>query len=62
VTVIVRCCPLLHAPDMPQGRLTQETAWVATGWVHRWMWASVLAGWVLTTVVLAVLTGLLKWD
>ena len=29
-TAVVPYCPLLHAPDMPQGRLTQETAWVAT--------------------------------
>ena len=42
--------------------LTQETVWVATGGLHWWMWASILAGWVLTTVVLAVLTGLLKRD
>jgi hypothetical protein len=47
---------------MPQERLTQETAWVAIGWVRWWMWASILAGWVLTTEVFAALTGLLKRD
>jgi hypothetical protein len=28
----------------PKGRLTQETTWVATGWVRWWVWASILAG------------------
>jgi hypothetical protein len=32
------------------------------GGVQWWAWASILAGWVLTTAVVAALTGLLKRD
>jgi hypothetical protein len=56
--------PAVYALDvlLPVVNLTQETAWVAIGWVRWWVWASILAGWVLTTAVLAALTGLLKRD
>ena len=42
--------------------LNQEAAWIPTGWVRWWVWAAILAGWVLTTAVVATLTGILKRD
>jgi hypothetical protein len=35
-TAVVPCCPLLHAPDMPQGRPLQTAAWGTAGtWAGR---------------------------
>ena len=46
---------------LPIVDLRQQATWIPHGAVQWWAWASILAGWVLTTVV-AVLTGLLKRD
>jgi hypothetical protein len=47
---------------LPVVDLGQQTAWTPNG-VARWFtWASILAGWVLTTAVVAALSGLLKGD
>jgi hypothetical protein len=49
---------------LPVVDLHQQDVWIPHGWVQWWAWASILAGWVLTTAVVAALTGLLKrdWD
>jgi hypothetical protein len=56
--------PAIDALDvlLPVVDLGQQTAWTPNG-VARWFtWASILAGWVLTTAVVAALSGLLKGD
>jgi adhesin HecA-like repeat protein len=56
--------PLTFALDLllPIVNLGQEGAWIARGWAERWTWGLVLAGWVLTTAVVAGLTGVLNRD
>ena len=56
--------PAVYALDvlLPVVNLNQEAAWIPTGWVRWWVWAAILAGWVLTTAVVATLTGILKRD
>jgi hypothetical protein len=56
--------PLTYALDLllPVVSLGQEGAWIARGWAEGWTWGLVLAGWVLTTAVVAGLTGVLKRD
>jgi hypothetical protein len=47
---------------LPVVDLRQQAVWIPRGGVAWWAWASILAGWVLTTAVVAALTGLLKRD
>jgi hypothetical protein len=47
---------------LPVVDLRQQAVWIPRGWVQWWASASILAGWVLTTAVVAALTGLLKRD
>jgi hypothetical protein len=56
--------PLTYALDLllPIVNLGQEVAWIPRGWAERWTWGLVVAGWLLTTVVVAGLTGVLKRD
>jgi hypothetical protein len=56
--------PLTYALDLllPIVNLGQEGAWIPRGWAERWTWGLILTGWVLTTAVVAGLTGVLKRD
>jgi hypothetical protein len=47
---------------LPVVDLRQQAIWIPQGGVQWWAWASILAGWILTTAVVAALTGLLKRD
>ena len=47
---------------LPVVDLRQQAVWIPKGAVQWWASASILAGWVLTTAVVAALTGLLKRD
>jgi hypothetical protein len=47
---------------LPVVDLRQQAVWLPRGAVQWWAWASILAGWILTTAVVAALTGLLKRD
>lgn len=47
---------------LPVVNLHQEEFWIPQGVARWWAWFSILAGWLLTTVVVAALTGLLKKD
>jgi hypothetical protein len=47
---------------LPVVDLRQQAVWTPQGGAQWWAWASILAGWVLTTAVVAALTGLLKRD
>ena len=47
---------------LPVVDLRQQDIWIPQGVAQWWAWASILAGWVLTTAVVAALTGLLKRD
>lgn len=47
---------------LPIADLGQQKAWRAHGAAMYWSWAFITAGWVLTTAVVAGLTGLLKRD
>jgi hypothetical protein len=47
---------------LPVVDLRQQTVWIPRGGVQWWTWFSIVAGWVLTTAVVAALTGLLKRD
>jgi hypothetical protein len=47
---------------LPNISLGQESAWIPHGWAARWTYGFILAGWVLTTAVVAGLTGVLKRD
>jgi hypothetical protein len=40
--------------------LHQQDSWIPRGVAQWWAWACILAGWVLTTAVVAALAGLLK--
>lgn len=55
--------PLLYSLDvvLPVVNLGQQDAWIAEGPAQWWVLLTV-AGWILATVVLAVVTGLLKKD
>jgi hypothetical protein len=54
----------LYALDLllPIGDLNYHGAWIARGWARGVWLAWILAGWVVTTAVLAALTGILKRD
>jgi uncharacterized protein YjbI with pentapeptide repeats len=54
--------PIIYARDvlLPVADLDQQAHWIPEGLARWWTWASILAGWVLTTAVVAALTGLLK--
>jgi hypothetical protein len=47
---------------LPVVDLRQQAVWIPRGWVQWWAFALILIGWVLTTVIVAALTGLLKRD
>jgi hypothetical protein len=47
---------------LPVVDLHQQDVWIPRGGVQWWASASILAGWVLTTAVVAAMTGLLKRD
>jgi hypothetical protein len=47
---------------LPIMDLGQEKAWIASGWALYWSWALIGAGWILTTAVVAGLTGIFKRD
>jgi hypothetical protein len=54
--------PMVYALDtlLPVVDLRQQNYWIPEGGAQWWAWISILAGWVLTTAVVAALTGLLK--
>jgi hypothetical protein len=54
--------PFVYALDtlLPVVDLHQQDNWIPSGLAQWWAWASILAGWVLTTAVAAALTGLIK--
>jgi hypothetical protein len=54
--------PLVYALDLllPIVNLGQDGRWVPHRWAAVWYWLLTLAGWVLTTAVVAALSGLLK--
>ncbi len=56
--------PLVYALDtlLPVVNLHQQDNWIPRGAAQWWAWTSILAGWVLTTAIVAALTGLLKRD
>lgn len=56
--------PLTYALDLllPIVNLGQEGAWIPRGWAEPWTWGLILAGWVLTTAVVAGVTGVFKRD
>jgi hypothetical protein len=56
--------PWIYSLDvlLPVVNLHQEEFWIPQGVARWWAWFSILAGWLLTTVVVAALTGLLKKD
>jgi hypothetical protein len=47
---------------LPIVNLGQEDAWIPRGWAVYWTWGFILAGWVLTTAVVAGLSGIFKRD
>src|SRR5919198_1480737 len=47
---------------LPIVSLGPDSAWIPFGWARWWVWGFVLAGWILTTAVVAGLSGLLKRD
>jgi hypothetical protein len=47
---------------LPVVDLRQQVVWTPHGGMQWWASTSILAGWVLTTAVVAALTGLLKRD
>jgi len=47
---------------LPVVDLRQQAVWIPGGGAQWWAWASILAGWILTTAVVAALTGLLRRD
>jgi hypothetical protein len=56
--------PLAYALDtlLPVVDLRQQDNWIPSGLAQWWAWISILAGWILTTAVVAALTGLIKKD
>jgi hypothetical protein len=56
--------PWIYSLDvlLPVVNLHQEEFWIPQGVARWWAWLAILAGWLLTTVVVAALSGLLKKD
>jgi hypothetical protein len=56
--------PAVYALDvlLPVVDLNQQANWIPQGAARWFAWAAILAGWVLTTAVLAALSGILKRD
>jgi hypothetical protein len=56
--------PAIYSLDtlLPVVDLHQQDYWIPQGLAQWWAWISILAGWVLTTAVVAALTGILKRD
>jgi hypothetical protein len=56
--------PWIYSLDvlLPVVNLHQEEFWIPRGVARWWAWLAILAGWLLTTVVVAALSGLLKRD
>jgi hypothetical protein len=56
--------PFVYALDtlLPVVDLDQQANWIPQGLAQWWAWVSILAGWLLTTAVVAALTGLIKKD
>jgi hypothetical protein len=56
--------PWIYSLDvlLPVVNLHQEEFWIPQGVARWWAWFSILAGWLLTTVVVAALSGLLRKD
>ena len=56
--------PVIYALDvlLPVVDLDQQAYWIPQGTALWWTWASILVGWILTTAVVAALTGLLQRD
>jgi hypothetical protein len=56
--------PAVYAADvlLPIVDLRQQDAWLPHGFALWWSWVSILVGWILTTAVVAALTGILKRD
>jgi hypothetical protein len=54
--------PVVYALDvlLPIVDLRQQDAWLPHGFALWWSWVSILIGWILTTAVVAALTGILK--
>jgi hypothetical protein len=47
---------------LPVVDLHQQDSWIPREHAQWWAWTSILAGWILTTAVVAALTGLIKKD
>jgi hypothetical protein len=56
--------PWIYSLDvlLPVVNLHQEEFWIPQGVARWWAWFSILAGWLLTTVVVAAISGLLRKD
>jgi hypothetical protein len=56
--------PFVYALDtlLPVVDLQQQNNWIPRGVAQWWAWVSILSGWVLTTAVVAALTGLVRKD
>jgi hypothetical protein len=56
--------PAVYALDvlLPVVDLNQQANWIPEGAARWFAWAAILAGWVLTTAILATLSGILKRD
>jgi hypothetical protein len=56
--------PLVYSLDtlLPVVDLGQQDHWTPDGPAQWWAWVSVLAGWVLTTAIVAALAGVMKKD
>jgi hypothetical protein len=56
--------PWIYSLDvlLPVVNLHQEEFWIPQGVARWWAWFSILAGWLLTTVVVAAVSGLLRKD
>jgi hypothetical protein len=42
--------------------LRQQDYWIPSGGAQWWAWTSIVAGWVLTSAVVAALTGIMRRD
>ena len=47
---------------LPIVDLHQESAWIPHGWSQDWTWFAIVAGWVLSTALVAGLSGILRKD
>jgi hypothetical protein len=56
--------PAIYALDtlLPIIDLRQQNYWIPRGGAQWWAWISIILGWVLTTAVVAALTGIIKRD